>query len=361
MPISTIGSNSLNQTSDLTINGQTVGKGGGNVATNTAHGVSALASNSTGANATAVGYQAGYTNAGGLRVSFFGSQAGYYMTDENTSVGYRALYGASGSTGYYNVAVGRYALNVLTSGTSNVAIGDNALQANTTGIENTAVGYQALNANLTASYNTSVGRNSLYLTTTGTHNTCIGHNSGYNISTGTKNTILGRYDGNQGGLNITTSSNNIVLSDGDGTPQMYYSSSAVSWYAQKFYDSTAALSANLAVASNGQIVRATSSIKYKKDVQDATHGLTDLLKLRSVTYKGRNENVDKEIVYGGLIAEEVHEAGLTEFVQYADDGTPDALAYGNMVSLLVKSIQELKALVDAQATEIAELKAKVAP
>jgi len=46
-------------------------------------------------------------------------------------------------------------------------------------------------------------------------------------------------------------------------------------------------------------------------------------------------------------------------VQYAEDGTPDALAYGNMVSLCIKSIQELKALVDLQATEIAELKAKV--
>jgi hypothetical protein len=48
-----------------------------------------------------------------------------------------------------------------------------------------------------------------------------------------------------------------------------------------------------------------------------------------------------------LIAEEVHAAGLTEFVQYAPDGTPDALGYGNMVSVLVKAIQELKAEFDA--------------
>ena len=53
-----------------------------------------------------------------------------------------------------------------------------------------------------------------------------------------------------------------------------------------------------------------------------------------------------------MIAEEVHAAGLTEFVQYAEDGSPDALAYSNMVSLCIKAIQELKAEVDA-------LKAKV--
>ena len=38
--------------------------------------------------------------------------------------------------------------------------------------------------------------------------------------------------------------------------------------------------------------------------------------------------------------------GLNEFVQYAEDGTPDALAYANMVALLTKAIQELKAEVD---------------
>jgi hypothetical protein len=70
------------------------------------------------------------------------------------------------------------------------------------------------------------------------------------------------------------------------------------------------------------------------------------LALRPVTYKSKSAN-DGETVFGGLIAEEVHAAGLTEFVQYAEDGTPDALAYGNMVSLCIKAIQELKAEFDA--------------
>jgi len=123
-------------------------------------------------------------------------------------------------------------------------------------------------------------------------------------------------------------------------------------YAPSVYGFTTASAANMFIESGGFMRRSTSSIKYKTDVQDATHGLADVLKIRPVTYKGIN---DGETVFGGLIAEEVHEAGLTEFVQYADDGSPDALAYGNMVSLLTKAIQELNAKVEAQAVRIAEL------
>jgi hypothetical protein len=121
------------------------------------------------------------------------------------------------------------------------------------------------------------------------------------------------------------------------------------------YALTSGSAANVFVATDGTLYRSTSSLKYKTNVQNATHGLAELLTLRPVTYKGKN---DGDKVFGGLIAEEVHEAGLTEFVEYAEDGTPDALAYSNMVSLCIKSIQELKAIVDAQAVEIAALKAK---
>jgi hypothetical protein len=56
-----------------------------------------------------------------------------------------------------------------------------------------------------------------------------------------------------------------------------------------------------------------------------------------------------------LIAEEVHDVGLTEFVDYNKDDEPDALAYGNMVSLCIKSIQELSAKNDALEARIKKL------
>lgn len=111
------------------------------------------------------------------------------------------------------------------------------------------------------------------------------------------------------------------------------------------YNNTTGGSGNVLVDSGGNLYRATSSLKYKKNVQDYTKGLSEVLKLRPVTYEGKSE-ADKGKIFGGLIAEEVHELGLTEFVVYAEDGTPDALAYSNMVTLAFKAIQELKAEIE---------------
>ena len=110
---------------------------------------------------------------------------------------------------------------------------------------------------------------------------------------------------------------------------------------------TTGSAANLYIDSaNGAVYRSTSSLKYKQNVQNAIHGLSEVMQLRSVIYEGKSET-DAGKTFGGLIAEEVHAVGLTEFVQYAEDGTPDALAYGNMVSLCIKAIQELNAKFEA--------------
>jgi hypothetical protein len=121
---------------------------------------------------------------------------------------------------------------------------------------------------------------------------------------------------------------------------------------------TSAAAANVYMYTDGGLYRSTSSLKYKKNVANSTHGLIDLLKLRPVTYEGKAE-MDSGKTFGGLIAEEVHDAGLTEFVQYAEDGSPDALAYGNMVSICIKAIQELKAINDQQAETINALTARI--
>jgi hypothetical protein len=115
------------------------------------------------------------------------------------------------------------------------------------------------------------------------------------------------------------------------------------------YNNTTAAAANMHVADNGSLARSTSSLKYKTDVLNYCKGLSEVMQLRPVSYKGKN---DGDKVFAGLIAEEVHELGLTEFVQYAQDGTPDALAYQNMVALLTKAIQE-------QQQQIEQLKAKL--
>jgi hypothetical protein len=107
------------------------------------------------------------------------------------------------------------------------------------------------------------------------------------------------------------------------------------------YNNTTGSAANVFVDSSGVLYRSTSSLKYKINVQDSTHGLNEVLQLRPVTYQTKNES-DKQKIFGGFIAEEIDQLGLSEFVNYRnDDGTPDAIDYGNMVSLLTKAIQEL--------------------
>lgn len=104
----------------------TVGRGGGEVATNTAVGTSALNANTSGANNTAVGYQAGYTNSTGAFHTFIGYQAGYTSNctspnGYNVAVGYQAGYAQTLGNG--NTFVGPFAGNAITTGNNNTIIG----------------------------------------------------------------------------------------------------------------------------------------------------------------------------------------------------------------------------------------------
>ena len=122
------------------------------------------------------------------------------------------------------------------------------------------------------------------------------------------------------------------------------------------YAQTTSNSANMVVRSSGDFERSTSSRRYKNTITDATKGLEELKALRPVNYKGNN---DGETVFYGLIAEEVHDAGFTEFVEYNDENEPDALRYPHMVALCIKAIQEQQTLIETQQTTINDLKSRI--
>ena len=132
---------SLITTMDASINGVTVGLGGGNINNNILVGIYSLESN---------------------------------------------------TTGFSNTAIGVVSLNLNTTGSSNVAIGNNSLSINTSGGSNTAVGVNSLQANTTGSSNVAIGNNSLSINTTGGSNTAIGFGAGINLSGNSNyNTFLG--------------------------------------------------------------------------------------------------------------------------------------------------------------------------
>jgi len=131
-------------------------------------------------------------------------------------------------------------------------------------------------------------------------------------------------------------------------------------------DATASLTtgsaANVFISSaTGLMQRGNvSSLRYKKDITDATWGLADVLKLKAKTFKskatGENGETD-DTTYAGFIAEDVHDIGLTNFVEYDDKNQPDAIHYANMVALLTKAIQELNTKVTTLETKVAALEA----
>ncbi len=120
------------------------------------------------------------------------------------------------------------------------------------------------------------------------------------------------------------------------------------------YNLTTAAAANLVVAADFYLYRSTSSARYKKNVVDYDRGLDAVKKLRPVYYEGKGE-IDEGKRFAGFIAEEVYDAGLTEFVVLDKDGKPDALHYGNMNALLVKALQHAEQLIDILTTRVAAL------
>jgi len=95
--------------------------------------------------------------------------------------------------------------------------------------------------------------------------------------------------------------------------------------------------------TTGAVVETASSRRFKRDIEDYDKGLETLMQLRPVSFKF----LEEERVNAGLIAEEVADLGLEEFVIREEDGTPRSIPYENLTALLVKAIQDLKAEVDA--------------
>jgi len=115
-------SSTLSVTGAGSIQGLTVGRGAGAVATNTAAGASALAANSTGERNIGVGSQALTANSTGVRNTVVGtfSYNGATACNYVTSVGHAA---GNSATGDYNTFIGESAGGSMSSGTKNTILG----------------------------------------------------------------------------------------------------------------------------------------------------------------------------------------------------------------------------------------------
>lgn len=135
---------------------------------------------------------------------------------------------------------------------------------------------------------------------------------------------------------------------------------------QPTYDNTASGS-TVVVTSGGLIRRTSSSIKYKKDIEDLDPALADnaISNLRPVWYRTKNAEGDDKPTWShiGLIAEEVDqvEKRLVRYktveVSYDDDGNkvetpldkpePEDVDYARLSVLLLDKVKRLEARIAA--------------
>jgi hypothetical protein len=281
-----------------TVQGLTVGKGAGTVATNSAFGVSALSLNTTAANGAAFGYEALKNNTAASN-SAFGSNAGVTNT----------------------------------TGTENVFVGVNAGKLNLSGGNNTVVGASTGFTNSVGVNNTIIGAGAAYSATNST-NTVIGSSAAANLTSGASNTVIGASAGNSSGvINLTTQSNRVVIGDANVTNAYIL----VAW-------------------------TVTSDSRDKSDVKTAPYGLQFVNELIPITYKwDKREKYENSTPDGthkesktqlGFLAQDVialekKHGGVAGDLLIADDETEESLKITEtkFIPILVKAIQELTARV----------------
>jgi trimeric autotransporter adhesin len=276
---------------------------------NTAVGLSTLYSLTTGNKNSAFGVRSLFNNTTGSNNSAFGNQSLYLST-----------------TGYDNSAFGHEVLNNNSSGNSNSAFGTMSLRFNTTGYENSAFGKQSMFANTTGYGNSAFGYGSLQSITTGTYNTAIGYQAGNLIFTGSNNIAIG-YNAQ---VPSGTASNQVRIGDVNIT----YAGIQVAW-------------------------TVTSDRKLKSNIANSNLGLGFISRLRPVSYTRSNDE-SRKTEYG-FIAQEVEDVlkeysdGNNGMISKDDQGTY-SLRYNDLISPMVKAIQELKSENDVMKKENADLK-----
>ena len=336
---------------------------------NSAFGMSALLSNTTGSSNTAVGTNALVLNTNGT---------------SNTAIGARTM--SWNTSGEANTAVGVTALDANTTGSGNTAIGRAALEQNSTGSGNVAIGMYTLLGNASGNRNTATGNSSG--PRSGDDNTVAGYMAGDGHS-GNRNTLLGIQAGTsdtrstsgsnnialgyQAGSAWTTGSNNIAI----GSNGVAADLNAIRIGTQGVQTRTFIAgirgarvarrgASAVLIDATGQLGTVRSSIRYKENVQPMGDASSALLELRPVTFRYKEADLDgtKPIQYG-LIAEDVEKV-MPDLVVRNEDGSIETVAYHLLPSLLLSEYQkqnrelvETKARLETMEAELATLRLAV--
>ncbi len=335
---------------------------------NTFVGCSAGYSNTSGQSNAIFGDFAGAMNVTGNHNSIFGHASGIYLTagNDNTFMGYYSGRGASsgGSDSHYNCLFGSESGRDVT-GDSNVMIGRQSGLSNLSGSGNVFLGNQA-------GYG-ETGSSKLYIANSSTNTPLIyGDFSTNNVGLGTNAPGTNRLKVINSGSGIAGAAGYFENSNTTGIGLAAFATSTdVALYAeQKNSTSTTANIAKFASAYGGwsekmtirstgriythylgsgtgtalylttgnEIVKYSSSKKYKKDIIPLSVDQEKFMNLRPVRFKWNEKSSSENKADYGLIAEDVEKID-PELALYNDKGEIEGVDYQKINIMLLKVVQ----------------------
>jgi len=316
-----------------------VTKGGTGVGTSTGTGSNVLSASPTltgtagFANITASGTLT-VTGAGSIQGLTVGRGAGAVAT--NTAVGASALSAANTGAGYVT-SIGYQALQANTSGEYNSAAGGLALYANTSGSNNSGYGFAALYSTTSGAGNTAVGRESLNQNTTANNNTACGYLAGYGLTTGASNVYIG-YAATQSGVAVT---GEIVVGagiTGKGSNTAFIGGTSGAFNGKNL--ATWDIASDRRLKKN--IVDNTTGLNVINQIQVRNF---EYLLSEEITEIPQNQAIQKTGVQLGVIAQEL-QAVLPDCVNTESTGVMTVNS-DNLTWYMINAIKELKAQIDA--------------
>jgi hypothetical protein len=296
---------------------------------NTAEGVGALSSLTTGTANTGLGENALMSNTAG---------------NNNTATGSGALF--SSSTGNNNTATGNQALVLNTTGTNNTANGNVALFSNSTGKFNTATGVSALQSNNTGFSNTADGLNALRNNTSGTNNVAVGAEAGSNLINGEDNIYIGAQvpAGNASEVEFIRIGNDTAFA-------FHYDTFIAGIYLRSAGPSPLPV----VCGNNGKLSANPSSRRFKHDIKPIENSEV-ILALKPVTYHYNNDATNTPDF--GLIAEDVAEVS-SDLVIRDEEGKPLSVHYQGVTAMLLNEFIKEHKKVEEQQASISQLKSEM--
>jgi hypothetical protein len=292
----------------------------------------------------------GAYNTGVGRSALYNNTTGY----QNTSCGEESMF--NNITGGNNTAFGFASLNSLTNGTRNTAVGSGALSLQKTSDGNTALGYEAGFDLTTGSYNVLVGSSAGYELSSGSQNVIVGYNTvGISPTTGNNNIIIGA----NAGTSINTGSGNIDIGNtgfGDESNVIRIGTSQTKAVMVGVYGVTIASGGTpVYVNGSGLLGTATSSARFKTNIQDMASTSDDILKLRPVTFNYKQDIDPDAAPQFGLIAEEVQKIN-PNLIVCDPQGRPYSVRYEAVNAMLLNEFLKEHHKVEQLEHDLSEMK-----